>query len=42
MTTGGWVFLILSLSFVWGLLVWCFYKVLTGSEIELPPESLGG
>ena len=42
MTTGGWIFLILSLSFVWGLLGWCFYKVLTGAEIEQPPESLGG
>ena len=32
MTALGWVFLMVSLSFVWGLVGWCFYKVLT-----LPP-----
>jgi len=32
MTTLGWIFLATSLSFVWGLTGWCFYKVLT-----LPP-----
>ena len=42
MTTGGWVFLILSLSFVWGLSIWCYSKVLRGSDIEVPPDSLGG
>lgn len=43
MTVGGWIFLISSLSFVWGLCIWCFYKVLTASkDIEVPPESLGG
>jgi hypothetical protein len=25
----GWVFLIASLAFVWGLTIWCFYRVLT-------------
>ena len=25
----GWVFLIASLTLVWGLTGWCFYKVLT-------------
>ena len=29
----GWIFLIVSLAFVWGLTGWCFYKVL-----NLPPE----
>jgi hypothetical protein len=29
MTTGGWAIMILSLSFVWGLTGWCFYRVLT-------------
>ena len=28
----GWVFLIVSLSFVWGLTGWCFYRVLTYSD----------
>jgi len=33
MTVGGWVFLIGSAAFVWGLAAYCFYKVFT-----LPPE----
>jgi hypothetical protein len=28
MTTGGWVFLSLSLAFVWGLALWCYARVL--------------
>ena len=43
MTTLGWIFLILSMLFVWGLTAWCFYKVLTvKQEIEKPPDLLGG
>jgi hypothetical protein len=42
MTIGGWIFLIASLSFVWGLLIWCFRQVLVkGKKIEVPPDSLG-
>jgi hypothetical protein len=33
MTILGWIFLTVSLAFVWGLTGWCFYKVL-----NLPPE----
>ena len=33
MTLLGWVFLLTSLAFVWGLTIWCFYRVL-----NLPPE----
>jgi hypothetical protein len=43
MTLGGWIFLILSTIFVYGLTGWCFYKVLTApSDIEVPPASVGG
>jgi hypothetical protein len=42
MTVGGWIFLILSQTFVWALMIWCFNKVLRGSNIEPPPDSLGG
>ncbi|WP_290742778.1 hypothetical protein [Amaricoccus sp.] len=43
MTTLGWIFLLSSTVFVWGLTGWCFYKVLTvKEEIEIPPASLGG
>lgn len=42
MTTGGWIFLISSTIFVWGLTGWCFYRVLQGAKITEPPDSLGG
>jgi hypothetical protein len=42
MTIGGWIFLLLSQAFVWGLAIWCFNKVLRGADIEQPPDSLGG
>lgn len=43
MTPLGWVFLICSLSFVWGLMFWCYHRVLTApGEIEKPPDMLGG
>lgn len=43
MTIGGWIFLLISLTFVWGLTSWCFMKVLKGgAKIEPPPDSLGG
>jgi hypothetical protein len=38
MTTLGWVLLTVSLTFVWGLTLWCFYKVL--SFKEEPPDSV--
>ncbi len=41
MTPLGWVFLIVSLAFVWGLVGWCFYKVLAAPrEIEQGPPLL--
>jgi len=32
LTIGGWVLLVGSLSFVWGLAGWCYYKILTGPD----------
>lgn len=32
MTAGGWVLLVVSLSFVWGLAIWCYYTILTGPD----------
>lgn len=32
MTPLGWIFLIVSLLFVWGLTGWCFYRVLTARD----------
>jgi hypothetical protein len=28
MTIGGWIFMSVSLVFVWGLAVWCYRRVL--------------
>lgn len=32
MTTAGTVFMILSLTFVWGLAIWCYRKILSGPK----------
>lgn len=43
MSPGGWIFLTLSLGFVWGLCAWCYFRVLRhGAKLEPPPDSLGG
>jgi hypothetical protein len=43
MTIGGWIFMILSVSFVVGLAAFCFYRVLTTptcpSQAEAQPPS---
>jgi hypothetical protein len=36
MTPLGWLFLIVSLVFVWGLTLWCFARVLSVGED--PPD----
>lgn len=36
MTPLGWIFMLTSLVFVWGLTLWCFRQVL--SAPEPPPE----
>lgn len=38
MTPLGWVFMIGSACFVWGLTLWCFKKVL--SSPKEPPEQI--
>lgn len=43
MTPLGWIFLFMSLAFVWGLAGWCFYKVLTVPGVaQKPPDIVGG
>ena len=43
MTLEGWIFMIVSITFVVVLTAWCYYRVLTtpGESTE-PPETLGG
>ena len=39
MTPLGWIFMTISLLFVWSLTAWCFYKVLTAPrETDESPE----
>ena len=43
MTLTGWIFMILSITFVVTLVSWCYYRVLTApGESTEPPETLGG
>jgi hypothetical protein len=30
----GWIFMIVSLAFVWGLTGWCYWKILTTPSRE--------
>ncbi len=38
MTPMGWIFMLASLAFVWGLTLWCFARVLAAPEP--PPEQV--
>lgn len=45
LTPAGWAMMLVSLSFVWGLAIWCFRRVLTAppdDHVVKPPDSLGG
>ena len=39
MTFLGWVFLVTSITFVWGLTIWCFKRVLSFPE-EPPAQQV--
>ncbi|HVS09832.1 MAG TPA: hypothetical protein VMS76_08145 [Planctomycetota bacterium] len=42
MTTGGWIFMLVSVGFVVSLVTYCYYRVLTApKEIVEPPDALG-
>lgn len=41
MTIGGWITMIVSLTFVWGLTFWCFKRVLTAPGEEKVPPGFG-
>ena len=36
MTTGGWIFMGVSLAFVWSLVGFCYYRILTAPPRETP------
>ena len=36
MTLGGWIFMTLSVGFVWGLALWCFRRVLSHHGTDRP------
>jgi hypothetical protein len=41
MKSGGWITMIISLTFVWGLTFWCFRRVLTSPQEEKAPAGFG-
>ena len=38
MNAGGWIFLVTSVSLVWGLAGWCYYQVLFGKKSSKKAE----
>jgi hypothetical protein len=38
MTVLGWIFMLGSVAFVWGLTGWCFHKVLTSPVEPTEPQ----
>lgn len=38
MTTGGWLFMLGSLAFVWGLAIWCVHRWLASPDAAGSPE----
>ncbi len=41
MTTAGWIWMVASLCFVWGLTIWCYKTVLTTPDEEKVPIGYG-
>lgn len=41
MTTGGWIFMVISLAVVWSGCIWCYKKVLTSPQEEKVPIGFG-
>ena len=41
MTLGGWITMVVSLVFVWGLTFWCFKRVLASPQDEKTPTGVG-
>ncbi len=39
MTIGGWILMVGSLSFVWGMAGWCYWKILSGPDTSAPNNS---
>lgn len=43
MTIGGWVFMLVSVGFVWVLVAWCFSRVFAKhDDAESPSDSTNG
>lgn len=41
MTPGGWITMVVALTFVWGLAFWCFRRVLKSPQEEKAPIGFG-
>ena len=41
MTIGGWILMVVSLGFVWSLVIWCYRKILASPQDEKVPAGYG-
>ena len=41
MTTAGWIMMIISLAFVWSLVIWCYKRILSSPQKEEVPPGFG-
>ncbi len=39
MTTGGWIFMLLSLGLVWGTTIWAYHRLLTAPREDRSDKS---
>lgn len=41
LTTGGWITMLVSLGFVWGLVIWSYRRTLASPQDEKVPPGYG-
>ena len=41
MKAAGWITMFVALSFVWGLVIWCYRKILRSPQDEKVPPGFG-
>ncbi len=41
MTTAGWITMFVALGFVWGLVIWCYRRILRSPQDEKVPPGFG-
>ncbi len=41
MTIGGWITMLVALGFVWGLVIWCYQRILRSPQGKKVPPGFG-